>query len=62
VKAEHLALSKVKKNRTVGFMKETRNKGEYRRAYAIKQKLEGLPSRTIARNLRSIGDYIKGTR
>jgi len=43
-------------------MKETRNKGEYRRIHAIKQKLEGLPSRTIARNLRNIGDYIKGTR
>ncbi|MGC2680426.1 MAG: helix-turn-helix domain-containing protein, partial [Candidatus Nitrosopolaris sp.] len=32
-------------------MKETRNKKEYRRASAIKQKLEGLPYRTIARNL-----------
>src|SRR5215510_11884605 len=32
-------------------MKETRNKEEYRRASAIKQKLEGLPYRTIARNL-----------
>jgi hypothetical protein len=27
-------------------MKETRNKEEYRRASAIKQKLEGLPYRT----------------
>jgi transposase len=32
-------------------MKGTRDKEEYRRASAIKQKLEGLPYRTIARNL-----------
>jgi transposase len=51
VKAEHLALSKVKKTELFNFMKETRNKEEYRRASAIKQKLEGLPYRTIARNL-----------
>jgi transposase len=51
VKAEHLALSKVKKAELYDFMKETRNKEEYRRASAIKQKLEALPYRTIARNL-----------
>jgi DNA-directed RNA polymerase specialized sigma24 family protein len=50
VKAEHLALSKVKKKELFHFM-ETSNKEEYRRASAIKQKLEGLPYRTIARNL-----------
>jgi hypothetical protein len=32
-------------------MKGTRNKEEYRRASAIKQKLDGLPYRTIAKNL-----------
>jgi len=32
-------------------MKETTNKEEYRRTSAIKQKLEGLTYRTIARNL-----------
>lgn len=51
VKAEHLELSKAKKAELYDFMKETRNKEEYRRASAIKQKLEGLPYRTIARNL-----------
>jgi putative transposase len=51
VKAEHLPLSRVKKTELFDFMKEIRNKEEYRRASAIKQKLEGLPYRTIARNL-----------
>jgi hypothetical protein len=51
VKAEHLELSKLKKAELYNFMKGTRNKEEYRRASAIKQKLEGLPYRTIARNL-----------
>jgi transposase-like protein len=51
VKAEHLSLSRVKKTELFDFMKETRNKEEYRRASAIKQKLEGSPYRTIARNL-----------
>src|SRR5215467_6921179 len=47
MKAEHLALSKVKKTELFDFMKGTRDKEEYRRASAIKQKLEGLPYRTI---------------
>jgi transposase len=63
VKAEHLVLSKVKKVELFDFMKETRNKEEYRRASAIKQKLEGLPYRTIARNLdvnyRNVYNWIK---
>jgi hypothetical protein len=46
VKAEHLALSTARKVELFNFMKETRNKEEYRRASAIKQKLEGLPYRT----------------
>ncbi|MDN5846109.1 MAG: hypothetical protein L0H53_07525 [Candidatus Nitrosocosmicus sp.] len=33
------------------FMKSTRDKEEYRRAYAIKQKMEGLSYRTIAKDL-----------
>jgi hypothetical protein len=49
--SKSLALSKVKKTELFDFMKGTRNKEEYRRASAIKQKLEGLPYRTIARNL-----------
>jgi len=51
VKAEHLELPKAKKAELYEFMRETRNKEEYRRASAIKQKIEGLPYRTIARNL-----------
>jgi hypothetical protein len=51
VKAEHLELSKVKKVELFDFMKGTRNKEEYGRSSAIKQKLEGLPYRTIANNL-----------
>jgi hypothetical protein len=51
VKAEHLELSKLKKAELYDFMKETRDKEEYRRASAIKQKLQGLPYRTIAGNL-----------
>ena len=51
MKAEHLELSKVQKEGLFDFMKKTKNKEEYRRAYAIKQKLEGIPYRTIAKNL-----------
>jgi transposase len=60
VKAEHLELSKVKKAELFDFMKVTRNKEEYRRASAIKQK---LPYRTIAKNLdvnyRNVYNWIK---
>jgi transposase len=63
VEAEHLKLSKVKKVELFDFMKETRKKEEYRRASTIKQKLEGLPYRTIARNLdvnyRNVYNWIK---
>jgi transposase len=51
VEAEHLELFRVKETELFEFMKGTRSKEEYRRAYAVKQKLEGLPYRTIARNL-----------
>jgi transposase len=63
VKAEHLELPKAKKAELYEFMRETRNKEEYRRASAIKQKIEGLPYRTIARNLdvnyRNVYNWIK---
>ena len=63
MEAEHLKLSKVKKVELFDFMKETRNKEVYRRASAIKQKLEGLPYRTIAKNLdvnyRNVYNWIK---
>ncbi|MGC1930729.1 MAG: hypothetical protein WA667_17300 [Candidatus Nitrosopolaris sp.] len=51
MKAEYLELSKVKKAEPFDFMKEVRKREEYRRASAIKQKLEGLLYRTIAKNL-----------
>ncbi|HXX98666.1 MAG TPA: helix-turn-helix domain-containing protein [Candidatus Bathyarchaeia archaeon] len=63
MKAEYLELSKLKKAELYNFMKETRDKEEYRRASAIKQKLEGLPYRTIAKNLdvnyRNVYNWIK---
>ena len=63
MKAEHLDLSRTKKAELFDFMKGTRNKEEYRRASAVKQKLEGLPYRTIATNLdvnyRNVYNWIK---
>ena len=47
-------------------MKSIRDKEEYRRASAIKQKMEGVPYRTIARNLgvnyRNVYDWINNYR
>jgi transposase len=51
VKAEYLRLSIIHKRELLEFMKETRNKEQYRRASAIKQKLGGIPYRTLAKNL-----------
>ena len=66
MKAEYLELAKAKKAELFNFMKETTNKEEYRRTSAIKQKLEGLPYRTIARNLdvnyRNVYNWIKNTK
>jgi transposase len=45
-----LELSPVQKKELVSFMKSTRDKEEYRRASAIKQKTEEIPYRTIAKN------------
>jgi transposase len=48
------------------LMKSTRDKEEYRRAYAIKQKMEGLSYRTIAKdmgiNYRTVYDWIDNYR
>lgn len=61
-----LELSKVQKEELLSFMKSTRDKEEYRRAYAIKQKVEGVPYRTIARdigvNYRNVYDWINNYR
>ena len=47
-------------------MKSTRDKEEYRRAYAVKQKMEGIPYRTRAKdmgvNYRSVYDWIDNFR
>jgi len=51
VEAEYLKVSKAKEKELFDFMKGTKNKEEYRRASAVKHKLEGIPYRTIARNL-----------
>ena len=49
MEAEHLKVSKAKEKELFDFMKETKNKEEYRRASAVKQKVEGLQYRTIAK-------------
>jgi hypothetical protein len=46
-----LELSREQKKELLLFMKKTRDKEEYRRAYAIKQKMEGVPYRTIAKDM-----------
>ena len=47
-------------------MKSTHDKEEYRRAYAVKQKMEGIPYRTIAEDLnvnyRNVYDWIDNYR
>ena len=51
MKVEYLELSKIKKTELLNFMKGTKNKEEYRRASAVKQKLEGLPYSSFLSNL-----------
>ena len=51
VKPHCLQLSVVQKKELLGFIKNTKNKEEYRRAIAVKQKMEGQSFRTIAKNL-----------
>ena len=61
-----LELSRVQKRELLLFMKSTRDKEEYRRAYAVKQKMEGVPYRTIAKdigvNYRNVYDWINNYR
>ena len=61
-----LKLSDTQKKELNRFMKSTRDKEEYRRASAIKQKMEGVPYRTIAKNLgvnyRNVYDWINNYR
>ena len=61
-----LEFSVLQKKELFSFMKSTRDKEEYRRASAIKQKMEGVPYRTIAKNLgvnyRNVYDWINNYR
>ena len=62
-----LELSIVQKKELFSFMKSTKEKEEYRRASAIKQKMEeGIPYRTMAKNLgvnyRNVYDWINNYR
>ncbi len=51
MKPHPLQLSAVQKRELFNFIKNTKNKEEYRRAIAVKQKIEGQSFRTIAKNL-----------
>ena len=61
-----MKLSDIQKKELNRFMKSTRDKEKYRRASAIKQKMEGVPYRTIAKNLgvnyRNVYDWINNYR
>lgn len=61
-----LEVSKEQKKELLLFMKSTRDKEEYRRAYAVKQKMEGVSYRTIAKDLnvnyRNVYDWINNYR
>ena len=51
VKPDPLRLSANQKKELFDFIKNTRNKEEYRRAVAVKQNMEGMAYRIIAKNL-----------
>ena len=51
VKPHPLQLSGVQKRELFNFIKNTKNKEEFRRAIAVRQKIEGKSFRTIAKNL-----------
>src|SRR5574339_224548 len=61
-----LKLSDNQKKELIRFMKNTQDKEEYKRASAIKQKMEGISYRTIARNVgvnyRNVYDWINNYR
>jgi hypothetical protein len=60
VKPHPLKLSTIQRKELFDFIKNIRNKEEYRRAVAVKQKMEGMSYRTIAKNL--IVNYRQGSR
>ena len=51
MKPDPLRLSANQKKDLFDFIRNTKNKEEYRRAVAVKQKMEGMSYRTIAKNL-----------
>ena len=51
MKPDPLRLSANQKKKLFDFIKNTRNKEEYRRAVSVKYKMEGMSYRTIAKNL-----------
>ena len=51
MKPHCLQLSVVQKKELFNFIKNTKNKEEYRRAIVVKQKMEGQSFRNIAKNL-----------
>ena len=51
MKPEPIRLSANEKKELFDFIKNTRNKEEYRRVVAVKQKMEGMSYRNIAKNL-----------
>jgi transposase len=61
-----LKLSDTQKKELFRFMKNTKDKEEYRRASAVKQKMEGISYRIIAKNLgvnyRNVYDWIDNYR
>lgn len=61
-----LELSKEQKKELFLFMRRTQDKEEYRRAYAVKQKMEGVPYRLIAKDIgvnhRNVYDWIDNYR
>jgi len=61
-----LKLSDTQKKELIRFMKNTKDKEEYRRGSAVKQKMEGISYRTIAKNLdvnyRNVYDWINNYR
>ncbi|MGD9535373.1 MAG: transposase [Candidatus Nitrosocosmicus sp.] len=61
-----LEVSKEQKKELLAFMKSTPDKEEYRRAYAIKQKIDGISYRAIANDLnvnyRNVFDWINSNR
>ena len=51
MKPRALQISVRKRRELLDFLKKTKDKEEYRRAVAVKQKMEGISYRNIAKNI-----------